>query len=151
MPQGHPGALAVLGEALRPGALSRTVVLRVGVAALVAGWLGAQFHLERSYWAVAAAVLMLHQGFDWNRTLVRSFERLLGTWVGLLLGGAIILLYPQGIWLALAVMGLQFAVEMLVVRNYALAVVFITSAALQRELRNLHDCLAREPSRPLSR
>jgi len=130
VPQGHPGALAVLAEALRPGALSRTVVLRVGLAALLAGWVGAQFHLERLYWAVAAAVLMLHQGFDWNRTLVRSIERLLGTWVGLLLGGAIIVLYPQGIWLALAVMGLQFAVEMLVVRNYAVAVVFITSAAL---------------------
>lgn len=130
VPQGHPGALAMLGEALRPGALSRTVVLRVGLAALLAGWLGSLFHLERSYWAVAAAVLMLHQGFDWNRTLVRSIERLLGTWVGLLLGGAIILLYPQGIWLVLAVMGLQFAVEMLVVRNYAMAVVFITSAAL---------------------
>src|SRR5690606_9687010 len=130
VPQGHPGALAVLAEALRPGALSRTVVLRVGLAALLAGWVGAQFHLERLYWAVAAAVLMLHQGFDWNRTLVRSIERLLGTWVGLLLGGAIIVLYPQGIWLALAVMGLQFAVEMLVLRNYALAVVFITCAAL---------------------
>ncbi len=130
VPLGHPGALTVLAEALRPGSLSRGVVLRVGLAALVAGWLGAQFNLERSYWAVAAAVLMLHQGFDWNRTLVRSAERLLGTWVGLLLGGAIILLYPQGPWLVLTVMALQFAVEMLVVRNYAAAVVFITSAAL---------------------
>lgn len=130
VPLGHPGAFAVLMEALRPGALSRTVVLRVGMAALLAGWLGAQFHLERSYWAVAAAVLMLHQGFDWNRTVVRSIERLLGTWVGLLLGGTIIVLYPQGIWLVLAVMGLQFSVEMLVMRNYALAVLFITSAAL---------------------
>ncbi len=130
VPLGHPGALAVLAEALRPGALSRTVILRVGVAALLAGWLGAQFHLERSYWAVAAAVLMLHQGFDWNRTLVRSVERLIGTWVGLLLGGSIILLYPQGAWLALTVLALQFAVEMMVMRNYAIAVVFITSAAL---------------------
>lgn len=130
VPLGHPGALAVLGEALRPGSLSRVVVLRVGLAALLAGWVGAQFQLERSYWAVAAAVLMLHQGFDWNRTLVRSVERLLGTWVGLLLGGAIIVAYPQGAWLVIAVMALQFTVEMLVVRNYALAVVFITSAAL---------------------
>ena len=130
VPLGHPGALAVLGEALRRGSLSRVVVLRVGLAALLAGWIGAQFHLERSYWAVAAAVLMLHQGFDWNRTLVRSVERLLGTWVGLLLGGAIIIAWPQGPWLVLAVMALQFTVEMLVVRNYALAVVFITSAAL---------------------
>ena len=130
VPLGRPGALAMLGEALRPGSLSRLVVLRVGLAALLAGWIGAQFNLERSYWAVAAAVLMLHQGFDWHRTLVRSAERLLGTRIGLLLGGAIILAFPQGPWLVLTVMALQFAVEMLVVRNYALAVVFITSAAL---------------------
>lgn len=73
---------------------------------------------------------MLHQGFDWTRTLVRSIERLGGTWVGLLLGGAIVVLHPQGPWLVLTVMTLQFVVEMLVVRNYAVAVVFITSAAL---------------------
>ncbi|MEN1959241.1 FUSC family protein [Luteimonas sp. MJ246] len=130
VPLGHPGATSILREALAPGSMSRLVVLRVGLAALVSGWIGAQFGLERSYWAVAAAVLMLHQGFDWSRTLVRSVERLLGTWVGLLLGGAIILLYPQGLWLVATVMALQFMVEMLVVRNYALAVVFITGAAL---------------------
>src|SRR5690606_25443336 len=50
--------------------------------------------------------------------------------MGLLLGGATIVLYPQGLWLVATVMALQFVVEMLVVRNYALAVVFITSAAL---------------------
>ncbi|MEN1970808.1 FUSC family protein [Luteimonas sp. MJ204] len=130
VPLGHPGAASILREALAPGSMSRLVVLRVGLAALVSGWIGARFGLERSYWAVAAAVLMLHQGFDWRRTLVRSVERLLGTWMGLLLGGAIIVLYPQGLWLVATVMALQFVVEMLVVRNYALAVVFITSAAL---------------------
>lgn len=130
VPLGHPGALAALRDALQPGSSARRVLLRVGVAALVASTLGAAIHLERAYWAVAAAVLMLHQGFDWLRMLQRSVQRLLGTWVGLLLAGAIIVVHPQGPWLVLVVMALQFTIEMVVMRNYTLAVVFITGAAL---------------------
>lgn len=130
LPSGHPGTWSVLTEALAPGSSIRTAVLRVGVAALVVGAVGAEFRLERSYWAVAAAVLVLHQGLDWSRTLVRSTERLLGTWVGLLLAWALLMTHPTGPWLALVVMVLQFTIEMLVLRNYAVAVVFITSAAL---------------------
>ncbi|MGY0618747.1 FUSC family protein [Lysobacter sp. A378] len=130
IPLGYPGVRATLLEALQPGSNSRRVILRVGVAAVVAGALGAAVHLDRAYWAVAAAVLMLHQGFDWLRMLQRSIERLLGTWIGLLLAGAIIVAHPQGLWLALVVMALQFTIEMVVVRNYTLAVVFITGAAL---------------------
>ncbi|GAB3743497.1 FUSC family protein [Lysobacter olei] len=130
VPLGHPDALAALRDALLPGTPSRGVILRVGVAALAAGALGAVFHLERSYWAVAAAVLMLHTGLDWTRMLHRSVERLTGTWIGLLLAGAILSLHPQGVWLVATVVALQFTIEMLVMRNYALAVIFITSAAL---------------------
>lgn len=130
VPLGHPGAGAALLDALRNDAIARRVVLRVGVATAVAATLGAWFHLERAYWAVAAAVLMLHQGFDWTRTRMRALERLLGTWVGLLMAWAILLWAPHGAWLVATVMGLQFALEMLVVRHYALAAVFITAVAL---------------------
>lgn len=129
VPVGHPGAWHALKGALIESA-SRQVIVRVGVAALLAGGLGALFHLERAYWAVAAAMLMLHQGFDWTRTVLRALERLLGTWAGLLIAGAILLWHPQGLWLVATIMLLQFVVEMLVVRHYALAVVFITGAAL---------------------
>jgi len=130
IPLGHPSPGAAILEALQPGSNPMRVIVRVGVAAVLAGILAAMFHFERAYWAVAATVLMLHQGFDWIRTLQRSIERLLGTWFGLLLAGAILIVHPQGVWLALVVMGLQFTIEMLVIRNYALAVVFITGAAL---------------------
>jgi uncharacterized membrane protein YccC len=79
---------------------------------------------------MAAAVLMLHQGFDWQRTLVRGVERTLGTWLGLGVAGVILALHPQGLWLVLVIGALQFIVEMYVVRNYTVAVVFITPAAL---------------------
>lgn len=130
IPLGHPSAGAAMLEALQPGSNSLRVIVRVGVAAALAGALTSIFHFERAYWAVAATVLMLHQGFDWMRTLQRSIERLLGTWIGLLLAGAILIAHPQGVWLALTIMALQFTIEMLVTRNYAVAVVFITGAAL---------------------
>ncbi|MEO6169482.1 MAG: FUSC family protein [Lysobacter sp.] len=130
IPLGHPGAWAAAVDALRPRAHSRRVILRVGVAAVVAGGLGVLLEVDRAYWMVAAAVLMLHQGLDWQRMLQRSIERTVGTWAGLLLAGAIVLLQPQGLWLVLTVAVLQFIVQMLVLRNYAIAVVFITGLAL---------------------
>lgn len=86
--------------------------------------------LERAYWAIAAAVLMLHQGLEWMPLVQRSLERLLGTWAGLLLAAAVLWVFPQGPWLAATILVLQFTIEMLVMRNYALAVVFITAAAM---------------------
>lgn len=130
LPLGQPGPLAILRESMRFRSMSTLVVARVGVAALVAGALGAVLGLERAYWAIAAAVLMLHQGLGWRPTLQRSVERTLGTWIGLLVAGAVLVLHPQGLWLVAAIMVLQFTVEMLVMRNYALAVVFITAAGL---------------------
>ncbi|UHL64812.1 FUSC family protein [Paralcaligenes sp. KSB-10] len=53
-----------------------------------------------------------------------------GTLVGLILAGVILAVHPQGLWLVLTLMLLQFIIEMTVTRNYALAVVFITAAAL---------------------
>jgi uncharacterized membrane protein YccC len=79
---------------------------------------------------MAAAVLVLHQGLDWTRTLQRGVERMAGTVAGLCLAGAILALHPAGLALVAAMMVLQFAIEMTVTRNYALAVVFITAIAL---------------------
>ncbi len=130
IPLGHHGALASLRQNLRPWSPSLVVTARVGVAAAIAGTIGAAFGLERAYWTTAAAVLILHQGLDWIRSLQRGAERMIGTLAGLVLAGAILAIHPQGPWLILTLMLLQFVIEMSVVRNYALAVVFITAAAL---------------------
>ena len=129
-PLGHPNARALLRESLRWRSMSMLVVVRVGIAAVAAGAIGAALDLERAYWAVAAAVLMLHQGREWLGTVQRAIERVAGTWIGLLLAGALLWNHPQGLWLVLLIALVQFTVEMLVLRNYALAVIFITVAAL---------------------
>ena len=122
--------LALLTRALRPGAHTRRVMLRVGVAAPIAGVAAGTLGIGHVYWAMAAAVLVLHQGAHRLATLERGGERVLGTAVGLGLAAAILGLYPQGLWLVLVVSMLQFAIEVFVVRNYALATVFITAMAL---------------------
>ncbi|MDV3128889.1 FUSC family protein [Mycobacterium sp. 21AC1] len=130
VPLGRPSAVMLLRRALTPGSVSLRLGLRVGVAVLISGAVAAALTMNHAYWAMAAAVLMLHQGFDWLRTLTRSVERALGTWLGLVVAGVILALHPQGLWLVLVIGGLQFVIEMWVVRNYTLAVVFITPAAL---------------------
>ena len=130
IPHGYPHSWTLLREGLAPGSNALRVLLRVGLACLIAGGLAGALGLERAYWAVAAALLMLHQGLTWPRTVQRSVERTAGTWAGLLVAGTVLWMQPHGPWLALTIMALQFTIEMVVVRNYAIAVVFITGAAL---------------------
>lgn len=130
MPLGRPPARQLLREAVTPGSQVRYVMLRIAIAVPIAGTIAAVLGVGRAYWAMAAAVLVLHQGADWVRTVQRGTERLLGTWVGLGLAGIIMLIHPQGMWLVLVIALLQFTIELLVVRNYTLAVIFITATAL---------------------
>jgi uncharacterized membrane protein YccC len=130
LPLGRPGAVVLLGQALQPHSRSLLVVMRVGVATLLAGTLGGLLGLEHAYWAMSAAVVVLHQGLDRRRTTQRALERLTGTWVGLVLAAALIFTHPHALWLVAAIMVLTFLIELTVVRNYSLAVVFITAVAL---------------------
>ena len=130
LPLGRPGRGTLLWQALRRGSHSRDVIVRVGVAAVIAGTLASLFGLERAYWAIGAAVLMLHTGSNWAQTVVRAIQRLLGTWTGLLLTAAVLWWQPQGLWMAALLFVLQFSIEMLVMRNYALAAIFITATGM---------------------
>lgn len=129
-PLGRPRATALLLRALRPGSHVRHVMVRVAIAAPLAGAAATLLGIGHAYWAIAAAVLVLHQGADRSRTLRRGIDRLTGTWVGLILAAGILWLHPQGWWLAVVLAALQLAIELLVVRHYGLASVFITAAAL---------------------
>ncbi len=126
----HYGARESIAEALQWDSPALLAALRVGAAAAITAVLGAALDLAHAYWITAAAVLVLHQGFNWMQTRQRAVERMLGTLVGLALAGAILVAGPRGLWLAAVLAALQFVIELYVVRNYALAAVFITAAAL---------------------
>ena len=129
-PLRRPPTLSLLTRALGPGAHTRRVMWRVGVAAPVAGAVAGTLGIGHVYWAMAAAVLVLHQGTHRLATLRRGADRVLGTMVGLGLAAAILALHPQGLWLVLVVAALQFVIELFVVTHYGLATVFITAMAL---------------------
>jgi uncharacterized membrane protein YccC len=106
------------------------IALRVGAAALVAGSIAASTGLERSYWAAAAAVLILHQGFNWVRSMQRGLERTFGTILGLISAAVLLWLHAGGLALVGCIAVLQFAGQLFVRTNYALAVFFFTPMAL---------------------
>jgi uncharacterized membrane protein YccC len=54
----------------------------------------------------------------------------LGTVVGVCLFALVQLAHPTGVWLGVVLAALQFAVELVVIRNYGLALLFITPLAL---------------------
>ena len=126
----RPGPMLLLARAIRPGSKVRHVMVRVALAAPLAGALAALLGVGHIYWAMAVAVLMVHQGAHRAHTLRRGAERLAGTWVGLGLAGVILLIHPQGIWLAPILAALQFAIDMTIQRSQLVATVFITAQAL---------------------
>lgn len=103
---------------------------RVLVATSVAGGAALSLGVDHVYWAVAFAMLALHQGGARRGQLVRALQRVVGTAAGLCLFGVVALLEPTGLWLVATVAALQLVVELLVVRSYALASAFITPLAL---------------------
>lgn len=103
---------------------------RAGVACLAAGGISIALGLDRPHWAVIGALVVLQTGVDRVHGTVRALHRFLGTAVGLVLFAALHAVAPQGYALIAVIAVLQFSIEILIVRNYAAAVVVITPVAL---------------------
>ncbi|MDV8000183.1 FUSC family protein [Rhodococcus sp. IEGM 1408] len=82
------------------------------------------------YWVIAFSALVLHQGGPRAARTYRALHRLTGTVVGLGLFLIVATMQPSGWWLIGVIVALQFAIELLVTRNYGLAVALITPLAL---------------------
>jgi uncharacterized membrane protein YccC len=79
---------------------------------------------------MVAAVVILQNGHRIKLTAIRAVHRVAGTILGVGLFALIMLWNPHDLVLALLLVVLQFAVEMVVVRNYGLALILITPLAL---------------------
>ncbi|WAL41548.1 FUSC family protein [Brevibacterium sp. BRM-1] len=85
--------------------------------------------LSHSYWAMVAAAAPISAPHRSAR-VIRGLHRIVGTLAGVAVT-ALLLAFPAQPWqLVLDVIVLQFAAEVLVTRNYALALLFITPLAL---------------------
>jgi len=108
-----------------------TLLVRVTLVAVVGTVLSVLVvDPHRAYWTVAAGIAVIGVNAGRHTALVRGSQRFVGTVLG---GGlfVVLALVPMPAFLLpLLLGGLQFAVEMFVVRNYALALVFITPLVL---------------------
>ncbi|MEU4016917.1 FUSC family protein [Microbacterium sp. NPDC028030] len=116
------------GPALSPG--SRVLVMRVAIVAVLGVLLGLVIDPARTYWIVGSAVAVVGVAAARRAAFERGLHRMLGTIVGAGLYALLVLSHPSGLWLALLLGALQFTIELVVVRHYALALVFITPLVL---------------------
>jgi len=87
--------------------------------------LGQVLQLPQPYW-VPISCLAVIQGMTLRAVWTKQIHRIVGTGIGLLLAWAVLLL-PLTPWtLPLVMIVLAFVIEMLIVRHYALASIFIT-------------------------
>lgn len=125
--ESHPYALFSLN---RLDAEKATIIIRVVVAVAAASVLSVLFRASHSYWMVVVAAAVLQSTHSVHHTTIRAFQRVVGTLAGIVMFDLIRLAVPRGAWLIVVLVILQFAIEVVVARNYALALVFITPTAL---------------------
>ncbi|MGC8488917.1 MAG: FUSC family protein [Clostridia bacterium] len=116
-------------SAFRAGSAARTAAIRTGVAVTLATALALLLGEAHPYW-VPLTVGAILQGPTPGVMMDRAVERVVGTALGLFLAGSLLVLH-FGVAVTVALMlVLQFLLLLVVVRNYALSVIFITTLAL---------------------
>jgi hypothetical protein len=123
------GRAAPSGSPAPPWPQILRAVARGAVGTGTAVLVGLMLGVPRPDWAAVACAAVLT--FDaTRRTVFRAGHRAVGTAAGIGVAGAVLAVVPGVLPLVVLVLALQFAVELVVVRNYTLAVVLITPLAL---------------------
>lgn len=109
---------------------SATLLMRTVVVAVVGAAAGIVVDPTRSYWIVATGVAVVGLSLARSTTIVRGVHRMVGTLVGAGVYFVLVLVPWTPVWLALMLGALQFGVEYVIARNYAVALVMITPLVL---------------------
>ncbi|PKI90744.1 FUSC family protein [Actinomycetales bacterium SN12] len=109
---------------------ARMLVLRVVLVSVLGTLTSLFLDPARAYWIVGAAVAVIGIASSRRAALQRATHRMLGTIAGAGVYALLALLHPSGLWLAVLLGVLQFSIELVVVRNYALALTLITPLVL---------------------
>jgi hypothetical protein len=118
----------VRGAAFADSKVWLAVVQNV-IGVLVAGGLAIAVGIGHPYWAVVSVVAVMPPPGAAHST-ARAIHRIIGTAVGVLVTGLILLPGPP-VWVLVAVIAIgQFGAEILVGRHYGAALVFVTPLAL---------------------
>lgn len=97
------------------------LALSLGIAHLL--------ELENPYWVPTSCAAVM-QGISTHHVWRRSFHRILGTFIGLGLAWVLLLFRPSVLTVCISIILLQYIVEVIVVRNYTLAAIFITTLTI---------------------
>lgn len=126
------GKAVGLRKRFAPGRLNGEMVAiaaRLVVAVAAAGLLSLSLGV-RGYWMAMVAGAVLQASHVSRSSASRAVHRVLGTVCGVAVFGVIQLVDPRGLWLVGVLALLQLAIDVVVARHYALALTFITPAAL---------------------
>ncbi|WP_191089259.1 FUSC family protein [Microbacterium radiodurans] len=129
-PVAAPRRLRDLFPAGHRDATTRTLVARAAAIAVVGTIAALVVDPERAYWIVGAGIAVLGVSAGRRVALSRGIHRALGTAAGAAVYLALAFVPLPGVALALVLGVLQFVIELVVVRHYALALVFITPLVL---------------------
>lgn len=100
---------------------SATFALFMGISLAVAFFL----ELDNPYW-IPISCLAVMQGISTKHVWLRALQRILGTFIGLGITWLLFASNPSPLFIVIGFILLQIIIEFLVVRNYTLAVIFIT-------------------------
>src|SRR5690606_24266397 len=104
-------------------------VIAAGVAGTLATALGPALAIEHNYWALVAAVVPL-AGHSTRYRANRGLQRIIGTFLGLILMAGILWLQPEPWLMILTIALFQTVAELYIARQYVLAQMVVTPLAL---------------------
>jgi len=103
--------------------------VRYGVILSISTMIAFSFHFTRPYWIPLSCAAVM-SGSTIMSTFHRAIQRSFGTIIGLIIAIIIFKLQPQGFMIVIINMLLTAMTELFIVKNYAVAAVFITPNAL---------------------
>jgi hypothetical protein len=104
-------------------------IARYAISVILAGALATSLGIGHPYWAMVSAVVP-HASGSFPAGAARGIHRIIGTTLGVLLTAGVLLLQPNDLALVLLIAIAAFGTELLVGRNYGIAMIFVTPLAL---------------------
>lgn len=128
-PQDRPSLKETLINAFDRNSLVFLTALRIGLIVTISALLANYLEAIRSYWIPLSCMAVL-EGSSMIATFHRALQRSSGTLIGILVASLILYLQPSAYIIAFLIFIFTILTEILVVKNYGLAVIVITQNAL---------------------
>ena len=104
-------------------------VARYAIGVLLAGAIAVLLGIGHPYWAMVSALVPVSTA-TFASGVVRGTHRILGTTLGVVVAAGLLALQPSALWVVVLIVVFTFGAELLVGRNYGIAMVCITPLAL---------------------